>query len=344
MQRYFIDKNYDHIEFNNEQLHHITKVMRMNINDKIEAVFNSKCYLLNITSLSPFSFEIIETLTSNSELNVDITLLYCLPKGDKLDLVIQKATEIGVKNIILVQSSRCVCKFKKEDFNKKLQRFNKIASEASEQSHRLIIPTIKDIIDFKDIKNYSFDHAYIAYEKEENNTFKNSFNNVKPHQSIGIIIGSGVAVYCLTKDNPKFTNMITQKAAEYQEVAVQTNFEKIELTDSEYKFYIDPQIWVKLPENSKKSMFQLALTHIAKEKNINVENTEARNEFKGIEIYNKIKIYSSFNNELLGEYTATPAEMKKSYQKTIKGEKGALKEYIDTMNSGYKFNEHPTLP
>ena len=96
----------------------------------------------------------------------------------------------GVKNIILVQSSRCVCKFKKEDFNKKLQRFNKIASEASEQSHRLIIPTIKDIIDFKDIKNYSFDHAYIAYEKEENNTFKNSFNNVKPHQSIGIIIGS----------------------------------------------------------------------------------------------------------------------------------------------------------
>lgn len=190
MQRYFIDKNYDHIELNNEQLHHITKVMRMNINDKIEAVFNSKCYLLNITSLSPFSFEIIETLTSNSELNVDITLLYCLPKGDKLDLVIQKATEIGVKNIILVQSSRCVCKFKKEDFNKKLQRFNKIASEASEQSHRLIIPTIKDIIDFKDIKNYSFDHAYIAYEKEENNTFKNSFNNVKPHQSIGIIIGS----------------------------------------------------------------------------------------------------------------------------------------------------------
>ena len=116
------------------------------------------------------------------------------------------------------------------------------------------------------------------------------------------------------------------------------------MTDSEYKFYIDPQIWVKLPENSKKSMFQLALTHIAKEKNINVENTEARNEFKGIEIYNKIKIYSSFNNELLGEYTTTPVEMKKSYQKTIKGEKGALKEYINTMNSGYKFNEHPTLP
>lgn len=198
-----------------------------------------------------------------------------------------------------------------------------------------------------------------AYEKNKKYSEIEDFHKSQSNQSalwavvtpiivvlgfIGIIIGSGVAVYCLTKENPKFTNIITQKAAEYQEVAVQTNFEKIELTDSEYKFYIDPQIWVKLPENSKKSMFQLALTHIAKEKNINVENTEARNEFKGIEIYNKIKIYSSFNNELLGEYTTTPAEMKKSYQKTIKGEKGALKEYINTMNSGYKFNEHPTLP
>lgn len=198
-----------------------------------------------------------------------------------------------------------------------------------------------------------------AYEKNKKYSEIEDFHKSQSNQSalwavvtpiilvlgfIGIIIGSGVAVYCLTKDNPKFTNMITQKAAEYEEVAVQTNFEKIELTDSEYKFYIDPQIWVKLPEKSKKSMFRLALTHIAKEKNINVENKEARNEFKGIEIYNKIKIYSSFNNELLGEYTTTPAEMKKSYKKTIKGEKGALKEYINTMNSGYKFNEHPTLP
>ena len=62
--------------------------------------------------------EKVRKLENSPELNVDITLLYCLPKGDKLDLVIQKATEIGVKNIVLVQSSRCVCKFKKEDFDK----------------------------------------------------------------------------------------------------------------------------------------------------------------------------------------------------------------------------------
>ena len=148
---------------------------------------------------------------------------------------------------------------------------------------------------------------------------------------VGLSIVSGIVVY---------SDMLNQKVVEYQEVAVQTNFEKIELTDSEYKFYIDPQIWVKLPDNSKESMFQLGVTHVVREKNINL----ARDEFKWVEIYNKIKIYSSFNNELLGEYTITPAEMKKAYQKTIKGEKGALKEYMNTINSGYQFNDHPTLP
>ena len=163
---------------------------------------------------------------------------------------------------------------------------------------------------------------------------------------VGLSIVSGIVVY---------SDMLNQKVVEYQEVAVQTNFEKIELTDSEYKFYIDPQIWVKLPDNSKKSMFQLGVTHVVKEKNINL----ARDKFKWVEIYNKIKIYSSFNNELLGEYTIHPAEMKQAYQKTIKGEKGALKEYekglkkydkgalkeyLNTINSGYQFNDHPTLP
>lgn len=188
MQRYFIDKNYNNITFTDEQIKHIVKVMRMNLNDLIEVVFNQKCYICKITSINPFSVEKIEEITSSPELNVDITLLYCLPKGDKLDLVIQKATEIGVKKIILVQSSRCVTKYKKEDFKKKLDRFNKIALEASEQSHRFICPEIIDIINFKDIKNYSFDHSLIAYENERNISL-NSLTNISKNESIGIIIG-----------------------------------------------------------------------------------------------------------------------------------------------------------
>ena len=123
MQRYFIEGN--DFNLNSEQIKHIVKVMRMEKDDEIEVVFNSECFICKIVDTTPFRIEKVRKLDNSPELNVDITLLYCLPKGDKLDLVIQKATEIGVKNIILVQSSRCVCKFKKEDFDKKITRFKR---------------------------------------------------------------------------------------------------------------------------------------------------------------------------------------------------------------------------
>lgn len=190
MQRYFIDKESKEIIFNEEQLHHILKVMRMSVGDEIEVVFNNHCYVHRIESTSPFCATKVRELENSPELNVDLTLLYCLPKGEKLELVIQKATEIGAKEIVLVQSSRCVTKYKKDDYEKKLKRFNKIALEASEQSHRFLVPTIKDIIDYKDIKKYKFDYSYIAYENERNGTFIEDLKNVKKGNSIGIIIGS----------------------------------------------------------------------------------------------------------------------------------------------------------
>lgn len=189
MQRYFIDKEKDHIELNQEQIHHIIKVMRMNIHDKIEIVFKEKGYIYQISSLQPFEIDFVEELSDNPELNVDLTLLYCLPKGDKLDLVIQKATEIGVKEIILVQSSRCISKFSMTDFLRKKDRFDKIAIEASEQSHRFIVPKINQLISFKDINKLKFDYAYIAYEKEGSGSFLDDIKNIKKDDKVGILIG-----------------------------------------------------------------------------------------------------------------------------------------------------------
>ena len=188
MQRYFIESN-DFI-LSNDQLHHIKNVMRMKEGDHFIIINDSIAYDCEITSLSPFYYLRTRLDIPSPELNVDITLLYCLPKGDKLDLVIQKATEIGVNKIVLVQSSRCVSKFKKEDFDKKRNRFKKIAVEASEQSHRLKVPEIYDIIDYKDIKKYHFDQAYIAYENEETIRFDEDFKNIKTGNSIGVLIGS----------------------------------------------------------------------------------------------------------------------------------------------------------
>lgn len=190
MQRYFIDSSFEEIAFTSEQIFHMQKVLRMKSGDEVEVVFKKQGYIITINSFNPFSYVIKEKIDYSSELNVELTLLYCLPKGDKLEFVIQKATEIGVKRIILVQSSRCVSKYKKEDFIRKLPRFNKIALEASEQSHRFDVPVIEDLINFKQIKDYKFDYSYIAYENEKNIRFDEELKKVNAGDKIAIIIGS----------------------------------------------------------------------------------------------------------------------------------------------------------
>ena len=191
MQRYFVS-NIENgmVEFDKNQTHHILNVMRMHVNDRITCVFNREVYLCELTNCSPLEVKVIEKLDENNELCVDVTLLYCLPKGDKIDLVIQKACELGVKEIVIVQSERCVAKIKNEDKEKKLNRFRTIAKEASEQSKRLIIPKIEQIINYKDISKQKFDQMFIAYENEKDETFFEKLLNVKKGQSIGILIGA----------------------------------------------------------------------------------------------------------------------------------------------------------
>lgn len=191
MQRYFVSeiKN-DVVYLDKDQLHHIKNVMRMKENDEITCVYNTKVYLCYVASVSPFEIKVKEELDENHELKNKITLMYCLPKGEKLDLVIQKATELGVSEIILVQSSRCIAKITSENKEKKLLRFNKIALEASEQSKRNIVPVIKDVINYKDIDKYHFDHQFIAYENEGEISFLEHISKIKENETISILIGS----------------------------------------------------------------------------------------------------------------------------------------------------------
>lgn len=191
MQRYFVkDIIGNKVIFEKDQEHHIIKVMRMREKEQITCAFNGEVFLCQITSLNPLEVEVVEKLDEDNELKVNITLLYCLPKGDKLDLVLQKATELGVKEIILVQSERCVAKIKKEDEARKLVRFNTIVKEASEQSKRSVVPIVEKIINYKDIGKYHFDHQFIAYENEKEETFFSCLEKVQTNQSIGILVGS----------------------------------------------------------------------------------------------------------------------------------------------------------
>lgn len=169
MQRYFLKEmqNMNPV-FYEQDILHIKKVMRFKVNDEIELVFDNKLYIGKISTLNPLNVEIIEEIEENNELNGYIRLLYCIPKGGKIDLVIQKATELGVGEIVLINSSRTISKIDKDNEDKKLKRFNLIAKEAAEQSKRIKIPLIKDVIEYKDIYKYKSDFNFIAYENEKN--------------------------------------------------------------------------------------------------------------------------------------------------------------------------------
>lgn len=123
--------------------HHALKVLRLGVGDKITLMDGQALYLAEIadTSDGKVNCRILQNLPS-TEARLRITLYQGLPKGDKMDLIVQKATELGVHAIVPVAMKRCVAQLKGKDGEKKQERWQKIAREAAKQSGRAMVPTV----------------------------------------------------------------------------------------------------------------------------------------------------------------------------------------------------------
>ena len=190
MQRYFAEIINNKVILNDDDIHHVLHVMRMRKGDELEVVADQHLYSAIIESINPLEISINYEIPSDSEINQDVTLFYTLAKGDKIDLVVQKATELGVKRIVLLSSERCVVKWEEKETDKKLERYRKIAKEASEQSHRLIIPEIVGVFSLKNIPdNLLCDLNLFAYEKQAGKTIDlhKELNNAKG--SVSVLVG-----------------------------------------------------------------------------------------------------------------------------------------------------------
>ena len=155
MQRYFINQVIqsfgEKISVLKDQEHHMVKVMRMNIDESCEVVDEKEqLYIAKITQLSPFELTIEEHKEQNVELPIDVTIFVGLSKGDKLETIVQKATELGVHTIVPVEMKRNMVKWTKDKSQKKIERLQKIAQEAAEQSHRLHVPKVLDLMTLKE--------------------------------------------------------------------------------------------------------------------------------------------------------------------------------------------------
>lgn len=178
-----------------DDVKHIYKVLRLKTGDKIN-INNciGKEFLAEIKSIdkATVTCNIIENININNESNIKIHLYQGLPKAAKLELIIQKATELGVMSVTPVITERVIVKNELSE-SKKIERWNKIALEACKQSKRTIVPEVKNIIKFNDFLKEveNFDLVVIPYENEKNQGIKNMIANLgeKKINTIAIMVG-----------------------------------------------------------------------------------------------------------------------------------------------------------
>ena len=199
MSKFFVksDKiNGNEILIDNEDVNHIKNVLRKKVNDKIlicdyEKNLNYNCEIKEILK-NKIICEIISNEEAKNESNVKIDIFQGIPKFDKMELIIQKGTELGVNSFIPVVFKRCVVKISESDIEKKIIRWQKISEVAAKQSGRDKIPLIKNIENVKNICKLfeNYDIVLVAYENETKTNLKSVLKSIEnKNVKIAIIIG-----------------------------------------------------------------------------------------------------------------------------------------------------------
>lgn len=184
MQWYMVN-NKDLI-IDDEDKRHIINVMRMNIGECFNIVYDKTLYTCRITNITKkdVKYEIIEKMKLENNKKYKVILATSLIKEQKMDYVLQKSTELGVDEIIPIISERTIIKV-----DNKKNRWNKILKESSEQSHRCEMPIMHEITRLKDIINYKADLKIICNTMEMSKNIKKVLQDNKKSDTILIAIG-----------------------------------------------------------------------------------------------------------------------------------------------------------
>jgi len=196
MPKFFIDsKNIEGevVRITGSDFNHISHSLRLKEGDKITvSTGNGWDYLVKLTDFQEamVTGKIINRQENNNEPSIKITLAQAVPKKNNMELIIQKATEIGVYCIIPLETSRTIVKLKDDKRKKRIDRWQKIVEEAAKQSQRGIIPEVKDLHTLKELKGLKddFDLILIPWESEQRRGLKGIWNNFKESENTNILI------------------------------------------------------------------------------------------------------------------------------------------------------------
>ena len=198
MYRFFVEKEQigeKTIRIIGSDVNHIRNVLRMKPGEEILISYGEKKeYHCEIKTLDPEYVEALIMFVKEEglELPSKVYLFQGLPKNDKMELIIQKAVELGVYAVVPVATKRAVVKLDDKKEAKKLVRWQSISESAAKQAKRLIIPEVMPVMSFKEAVAFSqtMDVRLIPYELAENMAYtRQVLSQIKPGQSIGIFIG-----------------------------------------------------------------------------------------------------------------------------------------------------------
>ena len=198
MYNFFIESDgvfADGYKITGKDYNHVKNVLRMKTGEDLLVTYGGKSNLCCITDIteSEIVVKIIKQDYQCTELPISVTLFQGIAKGEKMELVIQKAVELGASEIVPVEMKRCVAKIEKNKVKQKTERFNLISESASKQSKRNVIPKVLEPMSFNTALDYAknFDIFIVPYECADGMTATlNALKEIKRSYKIGVLIGA----------------------------------------------------------------------------------------------------------------------------------------------------------
>ena len=183
------------IRIEGSDVNHMKNVLRMKFGEKIRISSDTGRNFYGAVSELTDEFvlvTILEELEENTELPNKIYLFQGLPKSDKMELIIQKAVELGVYEIIPVSMKNCVAKLEEKKVTSKIARWQEIAKSAAKQSKRSLVPKVQMPMSYKLAieKAKELDLFFVPYENERGmQATRDALSQIQKGESIGIFIG-----------------------------------------------------------------------------------------------------------------------------------------------------------
>lgn len=196
MHRFFTENTIDNsgnIRITGGDVKHIKNVLRITSGQMVEIVTENKPYLCTVTEIDKTNIiaRVVNSIEKSNESPLKINLFQGLPKSTKMEIILQKCTEIGVTNFFPLITSRTIVKFKDEKKElRKTERWQAIVYEAAKQSKRDIVPIVNSAIEFKELeKELREGITIVPYEAMEGNSIKTILKSTNKPEVVNIIIG-----------------------------------------------------------------------------------------------------------------------------------------------------------